>query len=143
MTIPKPTILHVRPSARSIGLLICSAVLVLFAMAASLTPAPSGFGTHRQLGLPPCTTLAVFGIRCPMCGMTTAWSHTIRGDLVAAANSNLGGLLLAGYAVYALAMSRRMIVHNHWPSRGNRNAATFSLLAITCVTVVNWCWRLG
>lgn len=40
-----------------------------------LTPAPEGFGTHEQLGLPPCQSLNWFGIPCPGCGVTTsvAW----------------------------------------------------------------------
>ncbi len=40
-----------------------------------LTPSPEGFGTHEQLGLPPCQSLNWFGIPCPGCGVTTsvAW----------------------------------------------------------------------
>jgi hypothetical protein len=48
---------------------------VLFAglVAASfLKPSAAGHGTHEQLGLPPCTMLAVTGHPCPTCGMTTA-----------------------------------------------------------------------
>jgi len=48
-----------------------SAVLCI---AAVLTPAAAGVGTHRQLGLAPCTMLAATGWPCPMCGMTTTFA---------------------------------------------------------------------
>lgn len=82
------------------------AALLLLAVAACLSPAPEGHGTHRQLGLPPCTVLVLFGIPCPSCGMTTAWTHFAHGDLAAAARANFTGLLLATtallYAPWAL-----------------------------------------
>jgi hypothetical protein len=43
-------------------------------IAAVLTPAAAGVGTHRQLGLAPCTMLAATGWPCPMCGMTTTFA---------------------------------------------------------------------
>jgi hypothetical protein len=75
--------------------LVGSVVLGLLLTAARLTPDPRGLGTHRQLGLPPCTVVTWLGIRCPSCGMTTAWSHFVRGNVVAAVRANAGGALLA------------------------------------------------
>ncbi|RMG03430.1 MAG: DUF2752 domain-containing protein, partial [Planctomycetota bacterium] len=49
----------------------------LLVIAAVLRPSPTGLGTHQQLGLPPCTFRAMFGSRCPTCGMTTAWSNVM------------------------------------------------------------------
>ncbi|MBB77022.1 MAG: hypothetical protein CMJ75_21150 [Planctomycetaceae bacterium] len=72
-----------------------SGLVLLLGVACWLEPDSRGFGTHQQLGLPPCTFSSVFGIRCPSCGMTTSWSHTMRGELVSAVKSNVGGLLLA------------------------------------------------
>lgn len=46
-----------------------------------LTPADSMHGTHRQLGLPPCQTVALFGRPCPGCGLTTSWTMTLHGDV--------------------------------------------------------------
>ena len=76
--------------------LICLGLL-LFALlftAAMLEPNPAGLGTHMQLGLPGCTMYTFSGIRCPGCGMTTSWAHTMNGNLESAIRSNVGGVLL-------------------------------------------------
>ena len=69
-------------------------LLVPVAIALCLPPSPSGLGTHQQLGLPPCTLLDWYGIRCPSCGMTTAWCCLVRGQIVPALRANVGGALL-------------------------------------------------
>lgn len=43
-----------------------------------LKPATQGFGTHEQLGLPPCIFLKLTGIPCPNCGLTTSFAHSAR-----------------------------------------------------------------
>ena len=77
---------------------------ILFALlftAAILRPSTRGFGTHQQLGLPPCSIRMFFDVRCPACGMTTSWAHTVRGQLPSALKANIGGTLLAMLAVLA------------------------------------------
>lgn len=69
----------------------CSAVLIT---AAILEPDARGYGTHTQLGLPPCAFLQLTGAPCPGCGLTTAFAHAIRGRFVHAADANAFGLLL-------------------------------------------------
>ena len=66
-----------------------------FALARSLEPDSRGFGTHQQLGLPECSVRMLFSRSCPGCGMTTSFSHFVRGEFVAAARANETGLLLA------------------------------------------------
>lgn len=66
-----------------------------FALASTLKPDPRGFGTHQSLGLPPCTFRVLFDIPCPSCGMTTSFSHLMRGNLSQALRANPGGVLLA------------------------------------------------
>ncbi len=70
---------------------IPSAVLITAAM---LTPSPLGHGTHMQLGLPPCGFLVVTGYPCPGCGLTTCFTHMIRGEVVAASRCNAFGVML-------------------------------------------------
>lgn len=57
-----------------------SALLVL-ALSRILTPSVSGVGTHLQLGLPPCLFSAWFDLRCPACGLTTAFALLAHGEL--------------------------------------------------------------
>ena len=87
-------------------LVLMAAVLVGgFVLAVYLNPYKDGRiwfeGTHQQLGLPPCTVLDWFGIRCPSCGMTTSWAHMVRGQVLAAARANAGAHLPCGVAARA------------------------------------------
>lgn len=75
-------------------------ISAVFLSAWMLNPDDSGSGTHRQLGLPECLLLQATGVRCPTCGMTTAFAHFVRGHWVAALQANPAGVLLAcGLAV--------------------------------------------
>ncbi len=82
-------------------LLLFAAVLLIsgFLLAAFLKPHPSGVGTHQQLGLPPCYFLALSGLPCPACGMTTCFSHFVRLEWIDAARCHPGGLCLAFFAL--------------------------------------------
>ena len=57
--------------------------LAVLALARWLEPAASGFGTHQQLGLPPCPMRFFLHVPCPACGLTTAFAHLARGELAA------------------------------------------------------------
>lgn len=59
-------------------------------------PSPEGFATHQALGLPPCLMHRLFGMRCPSCGMTTAWAWVARGNLYQAARASVSGTYLMG-----------------------------------------------
>lgn len=71
----------------------------ILAVAAFLAPDPSGHGTHTQLGLPPCGFLLFTTLPCPGCGLTTAFSHMVRGQLTGAIQANPLGVLLFGVTV--------------------------------------------
>lgn len=73
------------------GLLLCCG----FLLARWLEPNPQGFGTHQQLGLPPCTFLTLTGLPCPSCGMTTCFAHFTRGHWRQAVAASPPGVLLA------------------------------------------------
>ena len=70
----------------------CLAILVL---AVWLTPDPRGYGTHRRLGFGKCGMLVTTGFPCPTCGMTTAFSYTVRGRLFKAFMAQPAGMALA------------------------------------------------
>lgn len=71
------------------------AAMAVLVTAWRLVPAAQGVGTHQQLGLPACSFLAITGLPCPTCGMTTAFACTVRGQFGAAVTSQLAGFLLA------------------------------------------------
>ncbi|MDH3727015.1 MAG: DUF2752 domain-containing protein [Myxococcales bacterium] len=75
------------------GCLAAGGIAVL-AAATWIEPDPRGYGTHTQLGLPPCGFLALTGFRCPGCGLTTAFAYGIRGEWWLAGTSNPLGLAL-------------------------------------------------
>ncbi len=66
-----------------------------FAFSLSLVPDQRGFGTHQQLGLPPCSFRVLFGTFCPTCGGTTCFSFFVRGHWWLAIKANPAVFLLA------------------------------------------------
>ena len=70
-------------------------IAIGFLVASRLEPDPKGFGTHEQMGLPPCAFLKVTRLPCPSCGLTTSFAWITRGRLNQAWRANPSGLLLA------------------------------------------------
>jgi hypothetical protein len=75
--------------------IIALGLVGLLLLARGLRPAAAGFGTHQQLGLPPCTMVLVFGKRCPTCGITTSWANVTRGNVKKALAASVSGTFLA------------------------------------------------
>jgi hypothetical protein len=83
-------------------LLAGAAVIVL---GFAVTPDPRGYGTHEQLGLAPCRFLALTGVPCPGCGVTTSIAHAARFDLAAAFAQQPLGIVVALLAPLAAAVA--------------------------------------
>ena len=113
--------------------------LALLITARILQPAVEGFGTHQQLGLPPCTSIYVWGVRCPACGMTTSWAWFTRFEFAAAAESNIGGLLLAIIALAYVPASCYFFLRGR-ASRGGWFSMTLALLlaAAMLAAIIQW-----
>ncbi len=77
------------------ALLASVACISLLIVAAWLTPASPGHGTHTQLGLPPCPWPATVGGPCPTCGMTTAFALAADGRFLASFLTQPFGFILA------------------------------------------------
>ena len=73
---PVPRIGVSKIRLRGAAVALPTAAVLLIAL--WLTPRSSGYGTHEQLGLPPCTAMAL-GEPCPACGMTTSVSNMAHG----------------------------------------------------------------
>lgn len=72
----------------------------IFVLAAWIRPydadgSPRSQATHMQLGLPPCSIMLLYGKPCPSCGMTTAFSLLVHGDVANSLRANWVGTLLA------------------------------------------------
>lgn len=74
---------------------VAAAAVGILIVAARLTPSNDHLGTHRQLGLPPCGFVAITGLPCPTCGMTTAFACVTHGRLLAALRAQVAGTFLA------------------------------------------------
>ncbi len=77
------------------ALVVGLACFGLLSVAWTLTPDAHGLGTHRQLGLAPCSLVMMTGYPCPTCGMTTSFSYAVRGQLLSALNAQPAGLFVA------------------------------------------------
>ena len=131
-----------RTSIRAIALGIALLPLALMFVASRLEPSSRGLGTHQQLGLPPCTTRLVFGIRCPACGMTTSWAHFVRGQWQTSAAVNLGGFLLAFYCLAASALALSVVRSGQIPGFATQRVLATTLIAVFAITITDWIWRL-
>lgn len=119
--------------------LICGALFGLFGIAACLTPDQQGFGTHQQLGLPPCTLRTLFRIPCPTCGMTTSFAHFVRGDLLSACRVNPAGLVVALSCLMMIPWSLWGIIRGKllWVGAPAESAVT-GCLCLVGVSLVTW-----
>lgn len=80
---------------RSGALLLALGAAAPLLIAWRLAPDPAGHGTHTQIGLPSCGWAVALDQPCPTCGMTTAFSHAVRGDLLASLAAQPMGTALA------------------------------------------------
>jgi hypothetical protein len=101
-------------AARALWAIGFVAALGTLVVACLLHPDPSGFGTHTQLGLPPCLFRAITSLPCPTCGLTTAFAHMARLQITSALHSHPLGPLL--FALDALAVPLTLVGFTRaWP----------------------------
>jgi len=92
--------LAVAPDARQAlgcrlrGFLVLAPCAAVLALSAWLVPSKAGYGTHRELGLPPCAFISQTGYPCPSCGMTTAFAAMAHGRFGAAWNAQPFGMVM-------------------------------------------------
>lgn len=129
--------------ARVALIAIAMGMLAVLAVAVTLRPSERGFGTHEQLGMPPCTVQDSFGIRCPSCGMTTAWSHMVRGQIVRSFVANVGGALSCIAVLICVPYFLVSGVRGRWIVRPPTDWALATLCTVfVVVTLLDWCLRL-
>lgn len=85
----------------------CVAVLLI---GLRVEPAAAGHGSHTQIGLPPCGWAVAFGKPCATCGMTTAVSLVVRGELPRAFVTQPAGFAFAVVCAMLFWMSLHVTV---------------------------------
>ena len=137
---PNPASLRSRLGA-ALGVAV---VLALLLVARSLDPSGRGYGTHQQLGLPPCSSILLWGTRCPACGMTTSWSYLTRGHMVDAWHANAGGTLLGLIALAYIPAFCYYLARGYWSRQGWLSfSLALSLSAALLVAFGQWLGRLS
>jgi hypothetical protein len=88
----------------------------VLATALWLSPDPAGHGTHTQLGLGACTVLSLTGWPCPMCGMTTAFSHFAHLEIGAGLGAQPFGaaLFAATLVLFSVGASDVLLPRGRW-----------------------------
>jgi hypothetical protein len=134
-SLPVAADVMVRPQRfeRLLAGFVTAVACVAFTIAAVVNPydeagRPRTHGTHRQLGLPPCTMLSTVGFPCPSCGMTTSIALFFHGDVPAACRVNWAGALLAAVGI-AVATWLGLVAAGL--PRPPRLSAEFTILAFT------------
>jgi hypothetical protein len=120
-----------------------SIATAVVATAAMLTPSPLGHGTHTQLGLPPCGFLSFTGVPCPGCGLTTAFSHMVRLEVVGAARANAFGVPLFLVTFFSIPVSAAGLVRG-WGVLDTLDRMRFERVAVLLAlsSIVTWGMRL-
>ncbi len=133
-----------RVTVRLIAAVVLSGCATVLWLAGRVEPRPAGLGTHQQLGLPPCSVVVLVGYPCPTCGMTTAFAHTVRGELWSAFNTHPGGLIFALATILALSTSLSVLITGKvWAVNWYRVSPTLLTLAIVLILVGGWVYKLA
>jgi len=108
-----------------------------------LHPDPRGYGTHEQLGLPPCGFKLVTGLNCPGCGGTTAFVLAAHGHVWKALRCHIVGTTLAVlaatltvYDLFGALTNARLCVRRYL-------VPALVTLTATLVHIMLWSWQVG
>lgn len=114
-----------------------------FCVAVQIKPDPRGFGTHQQLGFSPCVIRSQLSIPCPSCGMTTSFSHFVRGQLRQSVQANTSGLILALVCLVMIPWSWISVYHRRLWLISNPEACLLWLVCgLVSITVLEWTFRV-
>lgn len=109
---------------RLVGVALFVPAATVLAIARVLVADPLGHGTHQQLGLGACTVLTLTGWPCPMCGMTTCFTHMAHLSPVEATLVQPFGVVLFSVTVVLAVVGGLDLV---WPRQRWRRLLAFAL----------------
>lgn len=132
------------PSQRLMLALLGVLLLMLLALAAIASPNPQGYGTHTQLGFGECFVVRQWGVRCPSCGMTTAWAHLLNGNISSAVAANAGGAILCVLAASAVPWLLASSASGRWWYLRPTTGLLFPpFAAVALVVLLDWMRHTG
>ena len=133
-----------RPAAaRAVAVVVFAGCVALLSAAVWLTPDTRGLGTHEQLGHPPCTVVLLTGYPCPTCGMTTAFAHTVRGELLSAFRAQPAGLAMALATIVTACVSLSVVLSGRvWTVNWYRVSPARVTLALILLILGGWICKL-
>jgi len=109
-----------------------------------LRPSANGFGTHRQLGLPPCAFLHLTGIPCPSCGLTTSVAHAARLHFYESITTQPFGLVVFIFAVLSVPLSIYFIRRRVPRSKFNRlRGRNFVIRLTIALFILSWLYKIA
>lgn len=118
-------------------------LLTVLAVAFWLDPDPRGHGTHEQLGMPPCLTPLLFGIPCPFCGMTTAFSLMAHGRAVDAFTCHpIGALAFFVCIAFALVCAVAAVSGRWVTGLFSAKARRYGYGAAVVLLLLGWAYKL-
>jgi hypothetical protein len=128
--------------ALALGLALgCAAVL---AVAVWVQPDPSGVSSHTQLGMRPCAWPQRLGIPCLTCGMTTSFSHFVRGQVAASFYVQPMGAILAVTVAMAFWGGLYVALTGRPAYRLLRCVpALYYVTWLVALTLGAWAWKIG
>ncbi len=133
--------------ARVASLLVGVGALGVLIVARWLDPSGSGHSTHLQLGLQPCTFLAVTGWPCPMCGATTTFALMADGRVLQGLwNQPFAAFLFLADAVVAgISLADAAWPRGRWRRIGDALRPHEPQLAVAFVTamMLGWIWKIA
>ena len=128
---------------RCLLLAAAAGILGLLVLARKLEPDPRGFGTHTQLGMRPCSFLAMTGRPCPACGMTTAFAWFLRGRIDRSWQANPAGCVLAVLSVPLMAwLVASSVANQPCGFKSLSRPLVFLLVAAVVLSLATWFVRL-
>lgn len=124
--------------------LLIGAAAAVVALAYRLRPAAEGFGTHRQLGLPPCPFLTITGLPCPGCGLTTSFAHMSKFNPGAAFAAQPFGVYAFALTLLLIPLSAYLIKRRvSWQMAFELRAIQYALRLTVALLVAGWIYKLA
>lgn len=126
----------------AVGLLVAASSVL--AVARRLKPSAAGYGTHTELGLPPCNFMRFTHLPCPSCGLTTCFAWAARFQFWNAFLANPFGVIAFLFTVALIPASIFLL----WRGVSFRRIAesagfTRAVYVATALYLLSWVFKLA